>query len=67
MNDKLWELIGTLTSSEMRYFKQFAARSQQANDKNYIRLFEEIVRLKIYNETLLIERLQKKGINFSCR
>lgn len=63
MNDKLWELIGTLTSSEMRYFKQFAARSQQANDKNYIRLFEEIVRLKIYNETLLIERLQKKGIN----
>ena len=63
MNDKLWELIGTLTSSEMRYFKQFAARSQQANDKNYIRLFEEIVRLKTYNETLLIERLQKKGIN----
>lgn len=62
MKDKLLALIYALNPSEVRYFKQFASRTQQQGDKNYIHLFDEIVSLKKNDESSLVQKLQEKGI-----
>ncbi|HNI43529.1 MAG TPA: hypothetical protein PK230_02470, partial [Chitinophagales bacterium] len=62
MKDKLLALIYALNPSEVRYFKQFASRTQQQGDKNYIHLFDEIVSLKKNDESSLVKKLQEKGI-----
>ncbi|OWY23387.1 hypothetical protein C7N43_03265 [Sphingobacteriales bacterium UPWRP_1] len=63
MSDKLHELVQNLSGGEMRYFRQFAARSHKSSEKNYLHLFDEMVRLTAYDETTLVERLKKKGVN----
>ncbi|OWY21682.1 hypothetical protein C7N43_09000 [Sphingobacteriales bacterium UPWRP_1] len=63
MPDKLHELVQNLSGGEMRYFRQFAARSHKSSEKNYLHLFDEMVRLLKYDETILVDRLKKKGVN----
>lgn len=47
-NTELFELIKSLTKNEKRYFRLQA--SLQKGKKNYLRLFDELDRLKIYDE-----------------
>jgi hypothetical protein len=52
-SDGLFDLIGSLTRSEKRYFKLFV--SLQGGEKNYIRLFDAIDAQEHYDEASLKE------------
>ncbi len=51
----LFELIKSMTMSEKRYFKLFAARHTIGKKNNYIRLFEAVEKQKTYDEKKLIQ------------
>lgn len=50
-SNELFDLIQSLTKSEKRFFKLHS--SLQSGDKNYLRLFDAIDRMKEYDETAL--------------
>ena len=50
-SNELFDLIQSLTKSEKRFFKLHS--SLQSGDKNYLRLFDAIDRMKEYDETSL--------------
>ena len=45
---ELFDLISTLTKSEKRFFK--LQSSLQSGDKNYVRLFDLIEKMEVYDE-----------------
>ncbi len=53
----LFELISSLTKSEKRSFKLFAKRSGATSDAKFIRLFDAMERLGVYNESAIRKRL----------
>lgn len=56
--DSLYRLIHSLDAREKRYFRLWVSRYERS-DKNYLRLFEALQKMKTYDEDLL--RAQFKG------
>ncbi|MFZ1611935.1 MAG: hypothetical protein WAT52_12755, partial [Chitinophagales bacterium] len=56
--DKLHKLIKSLTPPEKRYFKLFAAKQGDAEEKYYLQLFDAVDKLKEYDEELLKKKLK---------
>ncbi len=56
-SDDLFTLIRSMSSSEKRYFKIFAARHSKKGNNNYIRLFDAIDRQESYDESRLARKL----------
>ena len=52
-SDSLHQLIHSLTSEEKKYFRKYASSNIQGGAKAYTKLFEEIIKLKEYDEVLL--------------
>jgi tetratricopeptide (TPR) repeat protein len=50
-SSELFDLIRTLTKSEKRFFKMQS--SLQSGDKNYVRLFDLIEKMEVYDEDLV--------------
>jgi hypothetical protein len=50
-SSELFDLIRTLTKSEKRFFKLHS--SLQSGDKNYVRLFDIIEKMEVYDEELI--------------
>ena len=68
-NDRLFDLIRTLTKNEKGYFKKFSQANSQKEDSNqYIQLFDAIDKQKEYDEDLLVGKFAKgnKKFNFSA-
>lgn len=61
--DRLFELIHSLNKTEKRYFKTITSRQQQ--DTNYVRLFEAIEKLDVFDKKKIIA--QFSGENFLKR
>lgn len=55
-SDALFHLIHSLSRSEKRYFKLYAARTGEAENRKFIRLFDAIERQSEYNEEKILER-----------
>ncbi len=62
-SDDLFMLIKSLTKSEKRHFKLFVTKTVSLDEKNYLRLYNEIIRQKSYDEKQL--QLKFKGENLS--
>jgi len=58
-NTDLYKLIKSLTKSEKRYFKIYAAQQTKNESNNYILLFDAIERQEVFNE----EKLKRKFRN----
>ena len=57
LSDDLFELIKSLTKSEKRYFKIVTNKKDNESPKNnYLRLFDEIEKQKVYDEKKIIEK-----------
>ncbi|MFD1551180.1 hypothetical protein DNU06_16770 [Putridiphycobacter roseus] len=61
-SDNLFELIKSLSKSEKRFYKLYAARHTIGTKNNAILIFDYIAKMKVYDEALLKEKL--KGNNF---
>lgn len=53
----LFELIQSLTKSEKRSFKLYAKRSGGAAETKYIKLFDVMEKMEVYNEEYILKRL----------
>ncbi len=56
-SDSLFQLIHALEKSEKRNFKLYIKRSSNNEDLKIIELFDAIVKLNDYDETLLLKKL----------
>ncbi|MDB4286255.1 hypothetical protein N9933_03035 [bacterium] len=61
--DKLFELVDSMTMSEKRYFKVFAGRHTIGKQNNYIILFNEVEKMRIYDQDKLQNRLERQDIS----
>ncbi|MGL4596541.1 MAG: hypothetical protein ACRCYO_03375 [Bacteroidia bacterium] len=59
-SDRLHRLIHSLTKSEKRHFKLFSARHAPGETSNYVRLFDAIEVMKVYNEEKLLQQFRKE-------
>lgn len=50
VNEALFELIQSMTKSEKRYFKLVSSRHSIGGENNYIRIFDALEKMKLYNE-----------------
>ncbi len=55
VNNALHELIKSLSKSEKRYFKLYSSRHIIGQENNYIRLFDYIEQLEVYDEDKLFK------------
>ncbi len=62
IQEDLFELIQTLSVTEKRYFKVFAA-SNKSTDINYVALFDALCDLDHYDEKVLMAKLLRKKQN----
>lgn len=53
----LFELIQSMTKSEKRSFKLYAKRSGGSTETKYIKLFDVMERMELYNEELILKKL----------
>lgn len=53
-SEALFDLIQRMNKSEKRFFKLFAGR-QNTGDGKFIRLFDRLSKMKVYDENLLLE------------
>ncbi len=56
----LFDLIKALSTSEKRYFKIFASTMGGKEDSLYLKLFDEIDKMDVYDEVALIKRNKKE-------
>ena len=61
--DQLHLLLRNMTKSEKRYFRLFSKRSGDKSPKNYLHLFEILENMAEYDEELLVNLLQERGVN----
>lgn len=66
-SDTLHRLIHSLAKQEKRHFKIFAGRHTIGEQNNYVLLFDEIDKMKEYNEEALLKKLKGESSinNFS--
>ena len=51
----LFELIQSLSMSEKRFFKVFSSRHVIGNENDYVKLFDLIQAMDIYDENLVVK------------
>lgn len=56
--DYLYRLIQSMTQSEKRYFKMYFTSVQTSGSKKYIRLFDAMRKMEVYDEKKLKHQLQ---------
>lgn len=61
-NDRLFELINSMTMSEKRYFKLYANRNA-GEQKNYLALFDAFERQNEYDPEAIQNKLKKQAIS----
>lgn len=59
--DKLFQLIRSMTKSEKGFFKKFAAIHSRKGNNNYIKIFNAIDKQSIYDEQKLLKKFKKEG------
>ena len=59
-SDHLHKLIWSLSPAEARYFKVFSSRHYDAQDTNYVKLFDAIASQKEYDEEKILDRFKKE-------
>ncbi|MBL7127984.1 MAG: hypothetical protein ISS16_03265 [Ignavibacteria bacterium] len=63
-SDDLYQLVNSLTKDEKIYFKKYASTNIKAGDKSYVKLFDSIINMEEYDDTLLKEEFRgEKLIN----
>jgi hypothetical protein len=55
--DALLQLMGSMTKSEKRHFRIFVNRNQTTEDALFMRLFDELEKLKTYDEEAILKRI----------
>jgi hypothetical protein len=58
INEGLYELIKSLSKTEKRYFKLFSSRHTIGEENNYVRLFDFLDRMPIYDEKLIVREFE---------
>lgn len=61
--DKLHELVHSLSLSERRYFKRFAARADSDVKQQYVLLFDTIAQMTTHDEVILTKKLEKLNVS----
>src|SRR5688572_13251953 len=56
-NDLLFGLIKSMSKSEKRHFKLYASRHTIGEQNNYVKLFDTIGSMQVYDETKVREAL----------
>src|ERR1044072_1708188 len=51
--NNLFDLVKALTPSEKRYFRQSLSRGSNKEGKNYLRLFDVLHKMELYDESIL--------------
>ena len=59
--NSLFSLIKSLNPSEKRYFTLFAQRQVQYRNTNYLKLFEAINNMELYDEEMLLKKFRKEN------
>lgn len=59
-SNEIFELIKSMTMSEKRYFKIYASRHVMGEKNNYMRLFEAIEKMKVYNEKIIRKKFSNE-------
>ncbi len=59
-SDRLHRLIKSLTKAEKRYFKLFSSRHTIGEVNHYVRLFDAIESMKVYNEEKLLLQFREE-------
>lgn len=59
--DKLFQLIRSMTKSEKGFFKKFAAIHSRKGNNNYIKIFDAIDKQAVYEEKKLLKKFEKEG------
>lgn len=54
--DQLFNLIKSLSKAEKRNFKLYAKRTQQSSEARFIRLFDVLDKMELYNESVIFKR-----------
>lgn len=62
VSDELFQLIKSLTKQEKRYFKLYASRHVIGEKNQYVRLFDAIDRLKVYDEKKVKKKFAGEAI-----
>jgi len=57
----LFTLIKSLSSNEKRNFKLFTQSNSNTKTKSYIELFDELDKMKTYDEKILIKQFKNKN------
>ena len=57
----IFSLIHSLTPSEKRYFTLFAQRQVQQRNTNYLKLFDAVNNMEVYDETVLLKKFRKEN------
>ena len=58
----IFSLIHSLTPSEKRYFTLFAQRQVQQRNTNYLKLFDAVNNMEVYDETVLLKKFRKENL-----
>lgn len=61
-SDNLFKLVKSLTKSEKANFRKFAERHIIRGENNYMKLFDEVLAQKVYDEKKIIEKLNDKKL-----
>lgn len=65
VSDNLFQLIKSMSKSEKGYFKKFAAKHSAIKKNIYIRLFDAIDKLEIYDENLIKQKFKGEKFTYS--
>lgn len=55
VNEALFDLVQSMSKSEKRYFKLMSSRHTIGGENNYVRIFDYLDKLKVYDEKALFE------------
>ncbi len=55
--DALLQLMGSMTKSEKRHFRIFVNRNQTTEDALFMRLFDELEKIKSYDEEAILKKI----------
>ena len=62
-SDVLYDLIKSLTGNEKRFFKIYASRHVTSGKNNYVKLFEAIDKLTVYDDKKLKSKIKEESFS----
>lgn len=63
MSDFIWQFVKSLTNREKAYFKRISNAHMDDGDKNYLKLFEEIEKMKVFDKVALAKKFEGTSID----